>query len=129
MVSLQIAALVVALTGSTDPVLLDFQASWCAPCRSMESTVTSLERAGYPVRKVDVDRERALADRYRVQTIPCFVLVANGREVGRVVGAVRRNELVDLFAKAGVQPGGAAHGIARPQSPDDAARSLPPTRD
>ncbi len=121
MVSLQIAALAVALTGATDPVLLDFQASWCAPCRSMESTVASLERAGYPVRKIDVDRERALADRYRVQTIPCFVLVANGREVGRVVGAVRRQELVDLFAKAGVQPGAANQAIARTQSPDGAA--------
>ncbi len=86
MVSLQIAALVVALSGPNDPVLLDFQASWCAPCRSMESTVASLERAGYPVRKVDVDRERALADQYHVQTIPCFVLVANGREVARRVG-------------------------------------------
>jgi thiol-disulfide isomerase/thioredoxin len=120
MVSLQIAALAVALTGASDPVLLDFQAPWCAPCRSMEGTIASLERAGYPVRKVDVDRERALADRYRVQTIPCFVLVANGREVGRVTGAVRRHELVELFAKAGIQPGAANQAIARAQSPDPA---------
>ena len=98
MVSMQIAALVVAIAGANDTVLLDFQAPWCAPCRSMEGTVAELERAGYPVRKVDTDRERALADQFRVQTIPCFVLLVNGREAGRVTGAARRSELVELFS-------------------------------
>ena len=113
MVSVQIAALVVALSGTSDTVLLDFQASWCAPCRTMEGTVAELERAGYPVRKVDVDRERALADRFSVQSIPCFVLLVDGREVGRVTGAVRRSRLVAMFQKAGVKPHGTGTNIAR----------------
>ncbi len=57
------------------------------------------------------------------------MLVANGREVGRVVGAVRRGELVDLFAKAGIQPNSGASGIARTQSPDGAHPVFRGTRD
>jgi thioredoxin-like negative regulator of GroEL len=98
MVSMQIAALVVALSGGGETVLLDFHASWCAPCRSMEGTVAELERAGYPVRKVDTDRERGLADRFNVQTIPCFVMVVDGKEVGRVTGATQRSTLLGMFA-------------------------------
>src|SRR5262249_1996595 len=118
----QIAALVLAVAGGPDAVLYDFQASWCAPCRSMEPMVAELQRAGYPVRKVDVDRQRALADRHRVTSIPCFVLRVGGQEVGRVTGASRRSELLDLFAKGGVQPAGSG-GIARAQSPDNHAQA------
>ncbi len=118
MVSMQIAALMVALAGNGETVLLDFSASWCAPCRGMEPTVAELQRAGYPVRKVDIDRERALAAQYHVESIPCFVLVVNGQEAGRVVGSVPRAELIGLFTKAGVGRGANPAQVARAQSPD-----------
>jgi thiol-disulfide isomerase/thioredoxin len=118
MVSIQIAALMVALSGAGETVLLDFQAPWCAPCRSMDSTMAELERAGYPVRKVDTDRERNLATQYNVSSIPCFVLLVDGKEAGRVVGATRRAELLALFARANVKPEHADGGVARGQSPD-----------
>jgi thioredoxin-like negative regulator of GroEL len=91
MVSIHIAALVVALAGTGETVLLDFHASWCAPCRSMESTIADLQQAGYPVRKVDIDRERALAAQHHVESIPCFVLLVDGKEAGRITGSVRRS--------------------------------------
>src|SRR6476646_6084923 len=97
MVSMQIAALVAALSGVSETVLLDFHAPWCAPCRSMDGTVAELQRAGYPIRKVNIDNERDLATRHNVQSIPCFVMLVDGKEVGRVTGASRRSELLDLF--------------------------------
>ncbi len=126
MVSVQIATLVVALLGAGDTVLLDFHAAWCGPCQSMKGTIAELERAGYPIRRVDTDRQRALADRFGVQSIPCFVLLVDGKEVGRLTGASRRSELLDLFARAGVKPG-THSGIARAQSPDRSGPSPQPS--
>jgi thiol-disulfide isomerase/thioredoxin len=124
MVSVQIAALVVALSGVGETVLLDFQAPWCAPCRSMDSTISQIEHAGYPVRKINIDQDRTLAAQYNVQSIPCFVLLVDGQEAGRVNGAVRRGELIELFSKAGVGPNNTRHAIARAQSPDPPLRAV-----
>jgi thiol-disulfide isomerase/thioredoxin len=116
MISVQIAALVAALSQAGDTVLLDFQASWCGPCRAMESTVNEIAQAGYPVRRVDVDRDRELAKQYKIQNIPCFVLLVDGREVARQTGGMSRAELVSMFSRSGVGPRSAA--TVRAQSPD-----------
>lgn len=124
MVSVQIAALVVALSGVGETVLLEFQAPWCAPCRTMDSTIAQIQQAGYPVRKINIDQDRTLAAKYHVESIPCFVLLVDGQESGRVLGAARRAEIVNLFAKAGVGPNNTRHAIARAQSPDTPLRSV-----
>jgi len=114
MVSIQLAAIALAISGVSNATLLDFHATWCGPCRSMESTVSQISDAGYPVRKVDVDQEPGLAKRFSVTSIPCYVLIVDGAEVGRIVGAASAGELESLCAKGGVKPG----QIARGQSPD-----------
>jgi len=85
MVSLQTAVLLVALsaTGSGDTVLLDFYSDACGPCHMMAPAVDQLIAKGYPVRKVNVVHEPALANRFGVTRIPCFVMLVDGREVAR----------------------------------------------
>lgn len=76
-----------------DTVLLDFTATWCGPCQQMSPIVDRLAQQGYPVRKIDVDRERDVAERFGIQSMPTFVLVVNGREVMRQTGMTSEAQL------------------------------------
>lgn len=121
MVALQSYALLLALAsigqvpGVGETVLIDFTADWCGPCQEMKPIVRQLQAVGYPVREVNVDRDRALAAKYRVTSIPCFVMVVDGQEVDREVGATSQSRLVQMISQAQPQRGGT---IARAQSPD-----------
>mgnify|MGYP002623261188 CR=1 FL=1 len=84
--------------------VLDFSATWCGPCQQMNPIVSRLKREGLPIRKVDVDQERALAERYNITSIPAFVLVVDGEEVARSVGATTEANLRRMLAKIPSQP-------------------------
>ena len=101
MVSLQAALAVLVLSAQpSQTVMLDFSAPWCGSCRAMESTVGELEARGYPVRHINIDQEKALAIQFQVQTIPCFVMVVDGREVDRVVGGTTYSRLERMCKSA-----------------------------
>ncbi len=85
--------------GNLDGVVLDFSAPWCGPCQQMSPIVSKLERNGYPIRKVDLDSNRDLARRFNVSSIPAFVLVVDGVEKDRVVGACSEEQLKRLCAR------------------------------
>jgi S1-C subfamily serine protease len=101
----------------------------------MRPHVDQLAAAGYPVRVVDVDREKELANRFGVTSLPCFVMVVNGREVARQVGAAHPSRLQQMLALA--RPAAAPPTNAQPpresqpprvlgQSPDNmTARNAP----
>ena len=78
-------------------ILLDFSAKWCGPCQQMSPIVSELERQGYPIRQVDIDEEKSLAQKYGVESIPCFVLIANGREINRITGKTTESQLKSLM--------------------------------
>ncbi|MBI3975093.1 MAG: thioredoxin [Armatimonadetes bacterium] len=78
------------------PVLTDFWATWCAPCRRIAPILEDLaaEYAGrLKVAKVDVDANPALADRYNVRSIPTLAVFKGGQLVERIVGYVPKEEL------------------------------------
>ena len=78
------------------PVLVDFFATWCGPCKTMSPIVESVgkEFVGQArVLKIDVDKNQALAAQYRVQAVPTFVIFKKGEIVWRNSGGVDKNTL------------------------------------
>ena len=78
---------------SEKPVLIDFWATWCGPCMRQGPIVEELAEEGYAVGKVDVDQNMALAQQFRVVSIPTLILFKNGAEVQRFVGLTSKEEL------------------------------------
>ncbi len=98
MLSLPAALVAMAITGggSGETVLLDFYADWCGPCRSMSATVEQLAANGHPVRRMNVDQYQDLVRRFGITSIPCFVMIVDGKEAGRVVGPTSLGRLEQL---------------------------------
>ena len=77
------------------PVLVDFTAAWCPPCRVMKPVLAELaaERADLRVVQLDVDAHQQTAARYSVLSMPTFILFRGGQEIGRLVGARPKRRL------------------------------------
>ena len=85
-----------AETAASVPVVVDFWAAWCGPCRMISPVLEDLagRHAGHlKVVKVDVDANPGLGARFGAQSIPLLVVIRDGREVDRVVGALPRAAL------------------------------------
>ena len=88
------------INSTTVPVLVDFYATWCGPCKMMQPILENVKsRVGDKARivKIDVDEQQALAMQYRIQAVPTLMLFKNGQQVWRQSGVVQSNELVSLI--------------------------------
>ncbi len=85
---------------SKQPVLVDFWASWCPPCKMVEPTIGELAQEisdKVKITKINVDQNPKSASDYNIMGVPTFILFKDGKEVTRRVGAQSKAQLLDML--------------------------------
>ena len=91
------------LISSSTPVLVDFYADWCSPCKTMSTIlvkVKEIQSDRIRIIKINVDKNRATALHYSIQSVPTLMIFKDGKQLWRqsgVVGADELNRIIDMF--------------------------------
>ena len=81
------------------PVLVDFYADWCGPCRMLAPVLQDIssERSNVKIVKVNVDEAEKVAQRFGIMSIPTLMVFKDGKEVSKKVGLCSKDEIVDMI--------------------------------
>ena len=85
------------------PVLVDFFATWCGPCQTMEPILEQVKETlgdEVSILKIDVDKNQALASKFQVRGVPTFILFKNGKQVWKQSGLIQKKELIQVIQSA-----------------------------
>lgn len=91
------------LINQDQPVLVDFFADWCGPCKMMSPILKQVKDSlgeRVSIIKIDVDKNQALAAKYQVRGVPTMLLFKNGKQVWRQSGVVQKNDIINVITSA-----------------------------
>lgn len=92
------------------PVLVDFWATWCAPCKTLGPILEKLAaeyHGAFVLAKVDVDKEQELAAAFQIRSVPTIAVVKDGQLLGAVPGALPEGQLREMLKQVGIEPAAA----------------------
>lgn len=87
------------IVDSQTPVLVDFYADWCGPCKMLAPILKQVKDEmgdALKIVKIDVDKNQAIASKYQVRGVPTILLFKNGKQVWRQSGVLQKNEIVRI---------------------------------
>ncbi|MCM4173294.1 thioredoxin [Arenibacter sp. TNZ] len=88
------------IINSETPVLVDFHADWCGPCKMLAPILKQVkDEMGNAIKivKIDVDKNQTLASTYQVRGVPTMLLFINGKQVWRESGVLQKNDIVNVI--------------------------------
>lgn len=84
---------------SEKPVLIDFYADWCGPCKMLSPVVDQVAKENEDIKvvKINIDETQDIAVKYQIMSIPTLVVIKNGEETNRSVGVIDKSEILELL--------------------------------